>query len=330
MTDQTAASSVSEPQHLIVLIPKKESNESLSHQVSEEFCKALGQQLSESVELLMPKCSGGDEPFDGKCDALIEVGEKEIAVELVEYVKHDEFSRDESAERKLQVEMSNALSSLRPKLIRIQWRVTEIKKEKEIQSGVTKRVTLPRSDQDKNDFLSDLTSLAKRVEHDDQLQNRLLSFKENYNLQNVESGMPAPYNGFWISAKEFPNLSQFISSIEFHEWQFSGLARPEIRSNFGFRRGHVDTQFLQRILSEKKEKIHNYRSAIGDRDLWLVVYAQSVSFSTLATPDMRDDVFKIVRGIFPESDANGPRFDKVWWAEHTGCLNPSEIFEVTS
>ncbi|MFH1748654.1 MAG: hypothetical protein ABIG44_16590 [Planctomycetota bacterium] len=282
--------------------------------VATEFCKAYQKKFEVSATFVEV---GEDPP-----DVIIAVDGKKVAVELVGYRQRDEHHEVELAETRLKERLSHALqaSGLHPYEIDISWK-GEPRKKRHL--GMTGRRTfVPRTDDNVQSFVDEFIQLVEHVKQNREFDGKVILFRRKPLLP----GGPTTHMGYAaILASDFPTLARFCNEVCIAQW--THWSKPPMTSSLDARGVGLDRQQLERVVCEKTEKIRPYRDRACGIPLWLVVHSDWFPTCTRLPESDRPEAIKIIRDIVTNSP---DRFDAVWWAEYTGSVDATEIWQVTS
>ncbi len=284
-------------------------NEDMSRHVASEFCKAYEKQFRVVASVIDVETEN--------VDAIIRVGEVDIAVELVSYRQRDEHHEIEHADSRIKQLISSrfAESGLPPFEIRIWWGAEQRIKQYAGQSA--KRTKVPRG-QAAMDLADEIIKLAVLAQEND-LCDKHISFCNNPGATNRH----APSGWTFVDSASFSVASEYCFWIELTPWPYS--FRPTIHSSVDVRKSGLDRVQLATAIRDKLGKLDRYRQGIAGKPLWLIAHSDGHPLSTRLPPGLEEDALAVIRQEIQKVSCS---FDRVWWAQNTGFLDAAELYEV--
>jgi len=285
------------------------TNRQVSHRVATEFCRAYTRQFGMAAQLVEVEKDG--------VDAIIRVGDVEVALELVSYRQRDEHHEVEPADTKVREEVSATLVKCGlPQLDVWIWWAKEPRRNRGA-AGTAMRTKVP-SRQELEPFATEFATLATFAKNNGLYDTRI-GFCSNPEDRNRRT--PSGCN--YVDMDLFPRLSKYCSFVRLTPTVHSG--RPSLRTSVDTRAVGLDEEGLKCVVRDKLAKVARYRAGVGSKPLWLAIHCDSYPLSTRLPLEHRPQALNVIR----REVCGVPRpFDKVWWAENTALVDAVTLHEV--
>lgn len=297
--------------HIFAQVPRlsiKDRNES----VAREFCKCYQRQYGNPTEFVAAEVND--------LDAIIRVSHKPIVLEMVGYRQRDTYLEVERADTEVKKRISRELesSAMPPCQLLIWWRTESRRKRRTGQSAQIARIPSGRA---LGDFAQEFLALVRHVLRNDALTNKDVLFRCT---RRTKHALFADGRYAVLEESVFPALAHHCSFIRIEPWDRDFA--PTIGTSHDARQIGLDTRHLTTVVRKKLRKLPTYRRRAGDAPIWLVVHADGFPPSTRVPAPDRPRALETIR---QEVSGAGISFDRVWWAEETGYLDATRLFEVS-
>jgi len=282
-----------------------------SETIARAFCEAYARRFGISAEFVVSE--------KNRIDAIIRVGTKEVALELVGYRQRDPFLKVEHADSELKKAISDELGKpgIPPLNVRLEWKENSRRTGESCPSARQAQVP-PVGTEECRQFLSELVALARRVSNDNSLSGKRIRFGS----ARAAAQLPATVCTV-LDKSHFPYLARYCSFVRLTIQECS--ASPTIGSSADVRHIGLDGTQLREKVDNKIQKAGKYRERAQGRPIWLVVHCDGWPLSAQLWESDQDRALQIVGECCVQSSG---AFERVWWLQDAKLGDSARIYEV--